>query len=213
MNVIALDTASPDPAVSLVSGGAAWDERLPADRQASERLLETVARCLERAGLALEDCQRIAVCAGPGSFTGLRVGLATAWGFARALGMEVETVSTLEAMAEASRSQGVSRVTAALDAGRGEIVLQSFALDEPRARPLSPVRRVSREEALVGGPDPLICLPADLLGRAGRPPDIPVSRAAALAAQRAPRRQPPAAEGLEAIYTRASAAEEKHGAA
>ena len=213
MNVIALDTASPDPAVSVVSRGTVWDERLPADRQASEHLLDAVRRCLGRAGLALTDCERIAVCAGPGSFTGLRVGLATAWGLARSLGVPVESVSTLEGMAEAARSEGVTRLAAVLDAGRGEVVLQAFSLEQSRARPNAAARRLSRQEAIAdGGRMALICLPADLLGPAGRAPAMPPSRAVALAVARAPRPGQPAGEGPRAIYSRASAAEEKHGA-
>ena len=213
MNVIALDTASPDPAVSVVSRGTVWDEKLPADRHASEQLLDAVRRCLARAGLALTDCERIAVCAGPGSFTGLRVGLATAWGFARSLDLPVETVSTLEGMAEAARSEGVARLAAVLDAGRGEVVLQVFSLEESRARPSAAARRLSRQEALADGDRlALICLPADLLGPAGRPPGVLVSHAVALAVARAPRLAEPTGEGPRAIYTRASAAEEKHGA-
>ena len=214
MNVIALDTASPDPAVSVVSRGTVWDERLPADRRASEHLLDAVKRCLARAGLALTDCERIAVCAGPGSFTGLRVGLATAWGLARSLGLPVESVSTLEGLAEAARSEGVTRLAAVLDAGRGEVVLQSFSLEQSRARPNAAARRLSRQDAIAYGGDrlALVCLPADLLGQAGRAPGMSLSRAVALAVARAPRLAQPADEGLRAIYSRASAAEEKHGA-
>jgi tRNA threonylcarbamoyl adenosine modification protein YeaZ len=128
MNVLALDTAGPLPCVAVLARGAVVEEPLPAERQASEKLLSTVARALDRAGIALSDCDRIAVCSGPGSFTGLRVGLSTAWGFGRALAIPVEEVSTLEVLAEAARQEGSRGVTAVLDAGRGEVVAEAFSL-------------------------------------------------------------------------------------
>src|SRR5262249_30184930 len=164
MNVVALDTAGPLPAVAVLAGGAVHEEPLPADRHASERLLETLARALQRAGVSLSSCERIAVCSGPGSFTGLRVGLSTAWGLGRALEIAVEEVSPLEALAEAARAElpGSTRVTTALDAGRGEVVAAEFSLEGTRVRALGPSRRVGREEAsrLSG---PIAALPAGLL--------------------------------------------------
>src|SRR5512144_606364 len=147
MNVLALDTAGPLPAVAVAAGDAVFEEPLPAERQASERLLGTIELALARAGIALAECERIAVCSGPGSFTGLRVGLSTAWGLGRALRLPVEGVSTLEGMAEAARAGAVDRVTAVLDAGRGEVVVESFSLEGRRATSLSPPRRISRDEA------------------------------------------------------------------
>src|SRR5215472_5811015 len=138
VSVLALDTAGPEPGVALVARGDSFEERLPSDRQASERLLPAVDRVLQRAGLELRQCDRIAVCSGPGSFTGLRVGLSTAWGLGRALEIPVEEVSTLEALAEAARAElpGSTRVTTALDAGRGEVVAAEFSLEGTRVRAL-----------------------------------------------------------------------------
>ena len=212
MNVLALDAASPEPGVALVVAGVIFEERLPGDRQASERLLSAIARCLERAGILLEECGRIAVSSGPGSFTGLRVGLSTAWGLGRARQIPVEAVSTLEGLADAARGNGIAQLTAALDAGRGEVVLERFTLAGPRAVSLSGPLRVSREEAsLTEGP--IACLPAGLLGPRETLPATSVSRALALAVAAAPRpAAAPSDSTLQAIYTRPSAAEEKRGA-
>ena len=212
MNVLALDTASPEPGVCLLAGGVLFDEPLPGDRQASEKLLSAIARCLERAAIPLSGCDRIAVCSGPGSFTGLRVGLSTAWGLGRALEISVEAVSTLACLAETARGDESARVTAALDAGRGEVVVETFSLAGPRALSLSGPLRVSREEAaLTAGA--LVCLPADLLGPRGSRPATSVSRALALSVAAAPGPDAaPSDSTLQAIYSRPSAAEEKHGA-
>ncbi|HEY4231356.1 MAG TPA: tRNA (adenosine(37)-N6)-threonylcarbamoyltransferase complex dimerization subunit type 1 TsaB, partial [Thermoanaerobaculia bacterium] len=72
MQILAIDTASPRPAVSLLAGGALFEEPLPTDRRSSEALLPAIASILAAAKSRLEDCARLAVCSGPGSFTGIR---------------------------------------------------------------------------------------------------------------------------------------------
>jgi tRNA threonylcarbamoyladenosine biosynthesis protein TsaB len=215
MNVLAIDTATPDAAVALLSGGRIFEEALPPERRASEELLPAIRRVLATAG-ALVRCSRIVVCAGPGAVTGVRVGLATAWGLARAAAIPLEAVSTLEAVAETAREDAGSgaRVLAALDAGRGDVVCRAYALLGPRAEPVGDAARVSpaRARELAGG-DVVAALPADLLGP--EPQGGPRRRprpAAALALAVAAR---PGAEAsvLEAIYSRPSAAEEKRGVA
>lgn len=211
MNVLAFDTASPAPGVSVLAGGEIFEEPLPSDRQASERLLSAISRCLERAGITLAQCDRIAVCSGPGSFTGLRVGLSTAWALGRALALPVEAVSTLEAMAEAAGEDAGGRVTAVLDAGRGEVVEETFSLEGPRARSLAPARRLPREDAAAAS-GPLVCLPGELFGARGRAPAASVCRSVALSVAAAPREVTAAGDSPRAIYSRPSAAEEKRGA-
>jgi tRNA threonylcarbamoyladenosine biosynthesis protein TsaB len=211
--ILALDTASPSPAVTVLAGAHAFDEMLPSDGRASERLLAAIESCFAAAGVPLAECARIAVCAGPGSFTGVRVGLATAWGLGRALGSPVEAVSTLEVMAEAAREPGRARVVAALDAGRGEIVWQAFDLSATRASALAPPARARREDAIAALSGlPCVTLPGDLLGPSVCGPirTSPLSAALASAVARAPSDRPAAT--LQAVYSRPSAAEEKRGA-
>jgi tRNA threonylcarbamoyladenosine biosynthesis protein TsaB len=210
MSVLSFDTAGPDPSVAVLAGGRVFEERLPPDGRASEDLLPAVARALGQAEQELARCERIAVCSGPGSFTGVRVGLATAWGIGRALGIPVEAVSTLEVIAEGARTRSIRRVAAFLDAGRGELVGQTFDLSEERARPLAPPRRIAASEAPRFAEGALIAaLPAGLVPGAaeGLSPRLAATLAEAVA--RAPREGRPAPS---AIYSRPSAAEEKHGA-
>jgi tRNA threonylcarbamoyladenosine biosynthesis protein TsaB len=211
MNVLAFDTASPRPSVALLAGGRIFERPLSTDRRASEELLPAVQRVFSSSGLGLSDCERIAVLSGPGSFTGIRVGLATAWGLGRALGVETESVSTLEAIAEAARAPGLERVAALLDAGRDELVLEFFSLTEPRARSLSGPQRVRTTDAAArcSGWE-FVALPEDLLGVRSRGLSATPARAVALAVARAPRRN--TSGQPSAIYARASAAEEKLGA-
>jgi tRNA threonylcarbamoyladenosine biosynthesis protein TsaB len=209
MSVLVLDTAGPNPSVVVLVGDRLVEETLPAGGRASEDLLPAVARAFASAGEELAGCERIAVCAGPGSFTGVRVGLATAWGIGRAMGIPVEPVSTLEALAEAARHFGAPRVAAFLDAGRGELVGARFDLSQLRARDLGPPERLAAADAVrFAGGAPIATLPADLVEPAAR--TLPASLAAslALAVSRSPRETPGT---LAAIYSRPSAAEEKHG--
>jgi len=223
MNVLAIDTASPDASVALVSGSEIFVETLPSERRASEELLPALRRLFEAAGVAIADCDRIAVCAGPGSFTGVRVGLATAWGLSRAAGIPLEAVSTLEAIAETARGES-SRVIAVLDAGRGEVVCREFSFglgsfasaSGGRAAPVGEAVRVAPDRArgLAGAEREesaaIAAVPEDLLGGGPSPPRRRPAAALALAVAAAPGAE---ASSLEAIYSRPSAAEEKRGIA
>ena len=94
-------------------------ERLPAD----------IARALSAAGVALETVDLLAVVAGPGSFTGLRIGIASMQGLGFARGLQIVPVSALEAIArQAHRSLPPGRTIAAwVDAHRGEVFAALYA--------------------------------------------------------------------------------------
>jgi tRNA threonylcarbamoyladenosine biosynthesis protein TsaB len=210
MQILALDTASPAPSVTLLAEGGVWERPIPQDRRASEELLPAIEHCFAVAGTRMSECDRIAVCSGPGSFTGVRIGLATAWALGRAAGIPVEMASTLEALAETARTPDTPRrVAVALDAGRGEVVLAVYSLGKDRAVIEGEQRRLSIDAARAGVGDlPLVSMPADLVSPAGRAPVVSPSRALALAVARAPRE---ALAPLQGIYSRPSAAEEKRG--
>jgi tRNA threonylcarbamoyladenosine biosynthesis protein TsaB len=87
-----------------------------------ERLAPMVREVMAQAGLAFDRLDRIAVTVGPGSFTGLRVGIAFAKGLALALDRPAVGIGTLEALA--SEADGL--VFAAIDARRGQLYLQAF---------------------------------------------------------------------------------------
>ena len=88
----------------------------------AEHLMAVIAEALEKAGLAYRDLDAIAVSTGPGSFTGVRVGVSTARGLALALKIPAIGVTTLEALAfEAQQTFPHRSVLVALDGGRGEI--------------------------------------------------------------------------------------------
>jgi tRNA threonylcarbamoyladenosine biosynthesis protein TsaB len=201
MLVLAIDTATPAPALALAGEDFEDEMRLPEGHPVSEALLPYLAELLARAGTSLAGLGRIAVCAGPGSFTGIRVGLATAWGFCRALGIPLETIDALEMMAETARASGVAVASAVLDAERGEAYVAVFDLSGPRAAAVSPIRIVPSGD------------PGALSGAVVRlPSERPILVSPALAAARAVLASPgPASSTPRARYVRPSAAEEFHG--
>ena len=92
----------------------------------SAQLVPQVAATLAKQGFSKNDIEGFAVASGPGSFTGLRVGLAAIKGLAEILGKPIATVSTLEAVAHGSGCEG--KVTAVLDAGRGEVYAGEYEI-------------------------------------------------------------------------------------
>jgi tRNA threonylcarbamoyladenosine biosynthesis protein TsaB len=141
MIVLGFDTATPATAVALrLADGAtlrARDDPGSQERPGhTTRLLVLAGELLAQAGLRWENVQRIAVGVGPGTFTGLRVGVAIARGLAQSLGVEVVGISSLRALAEAAfadgdvRWEGEPAVLAAIDARRGEAFVAAYAWAE-----------------------------------------------------------------------------------
>jgi tRNA threonylcarbamoyladenosine biosynthesis protein TsaB len=131
--ILSLETATLKGSVALTLGSQVL--ALHADEaQASHsvRLLQTIAEVLEDAGgVRLSDVELFAVASGPGSFTGLRIGLATVKSFAATLSRPCVGVPTLHGVAH---SYGPSeRTLAMLPAGRGEVFAQLLAVDEAGA--------------------------------------------------------------------------------
>ncbi|MBB3592761.1 N6-L-threonylcarbamoyladenine synthase [Rhizobium sp. BK529] len=148
MIVLALDTAGVDCAAAVYDSGRNTMLGEASDmigKGHAEHLMGVIDRALEQAGVALSDIDRLAVTIGPGSFTGIRVGVAAARGFALSLNIPAVGITTLEVMAAAQRAKLPGRaVLAAMDAKRDEIYLQSFAAD---GAPLDEARAVSVAEA------------------------------------------------------------------
>lgn len=123
MLVLGIDTSGKSGGVTLAEGDAQSFRALEscpiAGGTFSAQLVPTIAALLERHGHAAQDLDGFAVASGPGSFTGLRVGLSAVKGLAEALNKPIATISLLEALAVSSGRQG--RIAAALDAGRSEV--------------------------------------------------------------------------------------------
>jgi tRNA threonylcarbamoyladenosine biosynthesis protein TsaB len=201
MTVLAIDTATPFPAVALLADGGEWFERFPSDRRISERLIPSIRDLLSRGHRRLSDVERVVVLSGPGSFTGIRIGLATAWAFSHSCGIGVESMTTLEALAECLRGKA-EQVAVAMDAGRGDCWTATYDLDGERAHVLAPPRLVAAAEHRSDRPTiPVLRIPPDV------PPELPAV-AAARAASRRPNRD---RNDLAPVYLRLAAAEERRG--
>jgi len=149
VNVLGFDTATPSTAVALrLDDGVTLrgrDDPGPGERPGhTTRLLPLAHGLLAEAGVRFADVDLIAVGVGPGTFTGLRVGVASARGLAQSLGVELVGVSTPRVLAEAALRppaaprppRGRMPVLAAIDARRGEAFLAAYAAaaERPDAR-------------------------------------------------------------------------------
>jgi tRNA threonylcarbamoyladenosine biosynthesis protein TsaB len=141
VNLLAFDTATPATAVGAVRGERHAERRhdpLPGERPGhATRLLGLVDEALAEVELELGDLDRLGVGVGPGSFTGLRIGIATARALAQSAGVPLAGVSTLAALAAGAADEGGPQraVLAVIDAGRGEGFAAAFRDARPLAEP------------------------------------------------------------------------------
>lgn len=142
---------------------------IDAPRGQADRLIELIEAALRAAGAGYGDLDLIAVDRGPGSFTGVRTGVAAARGLALATGLPVLPVTSLEALASGVTADASTPILAVIDARRGEVYVQAFdrALDplgEPAALPPeTAARRLEPPLRLVGSGAGLVraALPED----------------------------------------------------
>lgn len=163
MIVLGLDTCLAACSVAVLDGGRVLAHETEAmARGHQERLAPMAERVMRNAGLGFDRLERIGVTVGPGSFTGLRVGLAFAKGLGAAMQRPVVGVGALEALA--AETEGLS--FAVIDARRDQVYLQGFedgrALMAPDVLPLAEAMArvaelaVARTPTLIGSGAPLV---------------------------------------------------------
>lgn len=195
--ILALDAASPTVSVAVADRQRVLSERSVEIARSSKLLLELAQEALTEAGATVRDATGFVALAGPGSFTGLRVGLATVLGLHQALGTPAAALPTLDALAAATAlhegEQVAGRpVVAAVDVLRGEWVAQRFSRAFPPVAEGEPRRLPAGElgqRLCGGGPVLLTGFGVTALEPAGEvetlePP--PLAGAAALLAARHP---------------------------
>jgi tRNA threonylcarbamoyladenosine biosynthesis protein TsaB len=129
MQLLALETSGTAGSVAVFSDGKLLAQSSLAPGSGSaQSLAPAIASLLEAVGWRPADIRLVAVTQGPGSFTGLRIGVTTAKAFAYAVGAEVLGVDTLEAIANQVPNE-VQRVSVAIDAQRGEVVTAVYCRD------------------------------------------------------------------------------------
>jgi tRNA threonylcarbamoyladenosine biosynthesis protein TsaB len=152
--VLALDTTTRSGSAAVVEDGAIRAELTgDASRTHGERLPADLMAALELASRTLEDVDVLAVAAGPGSFTGLRVGIAAIQGLAMATGKKIVPVSALDALAAwASAAPRSPRSIAAwMDAQRGEVFAALY--DASGTTVLRPATSLTPDRTLDGWGD------------------------------------------------------------
>ena len=145
MRVLAIDTALAACSAAVLDtefGGVVASESLPMIRGHAEALMPMLQRVMDKAGMTFSDIDRVAVTTGPGSFTGLRVGIAAARGIALAADKPAVGLSTLSVYAAPHiAADDRFQVVAAIDARHAHVYLQVFSpggrtLTTPRLAPL-----------------------------------------------------------------------------
>jgi len=137
--ILGIDTSGKSGGVTLAEGNRDSFRILGSSAIAggtfSAQLIPTVAALLQQHGLGAPDLDGFAPVSGPGSFTGLRVGLSAVKGLAEILQKPIAPVSLLEALATLSAKSG--QIASALDAGRAEIFFGLFMLENRQAKKLA----------------------------------------------------------------------------
>jgi len=200
MRVLGIETSTRRGSAALIDDGhvlLALDHDKP--NAHAEALLPLVARLFAETGVAKSSIERVAVGIGPGSFTGLRIGIALGEGIALGTGVPLVGVGSLEAMARGVAQADRPRV-ALLDAGRGELFVAAYAADgaeivAPCAVPLGEVReRITSLDALRGAivvGEGALALGSGFDVMRGPELDLPHARfVALLGAERDPERSP-----------------------
>lgn len=117
---LALESSARTPSVALIAHGVLFEQPAAADAAHASDLLPTLRDLLQRAGSAPGDIDSVIVGLGPGSYTGLRVGVATALGLARGANAQLRGVSSTEALAYGALAPG-EQGWVVLDARSGEL--------------------------------------------------------------------------------------------
>jgi tRNA threonylcarbamoyladenosine biosynthesis protein TsaB len=208
VRLLALDTATAFASIALFDGDQVLAEATwRAGRTHTARLLGEVEALLARIAVDPNDLTGLAVTVGPGSFTGVRVGISVAKGLAVGLNLPLWGVGTLDVLADSAASQG--RILSAIEAGRSRFVAARFE----RGCPLSPLQnvdidgllRLAEDADLIVGelaPEPRARLELALPARLASPA-ASLRRAgflAQLAARRAETGDPGDAATVDAVY-------------
>lgn len=150
MKILALDFSSPQRSVALVAGARSTDPFIEyeviEDGPEANRPLEMVAEVLKQTGTDREQVERVAIGLGPGSYTGIRAGIALAQGWQLGLGTPLQGLSSADVIAAQAQAEGLTgRVVVVLDAQRGEFYRAVYELNSTGWRAVEPLRLASRD--------------------------------------------------------------------
>ena len=164
MLILAIDTSGQSGGITLAEADAGSfrviESAAIAGGTFSAQLIPTLAALLKKHGYGVRDLGGFAAASGPGSFTGLRVGLSAIKGLAETLHKPIATVSVLEALASLADREG--KIAAAMDAGRKEVFLGVYKMKSHQQKNLRnqahTVRLIKQREELLTQQDFLATL-------------------------------------------------------
>ncbi len=149
LKILAVDTATEACSAALLVGEKVFSRWEEAPRDHTRKILPMVQAVLDEAGVTLDELDAIAFGRGPGSFTGVRIGIGVAQGLALGAGVPLIGISTLAAMAQgAHRLDGAERVLTAIDARMDEVYFGHYELIDGRIQLVG--------EEVVSGPAALV---------------------------------------------------------
>jgi tRNA threonylcarbamoyladenosine biosynthesis protein TsaB len=147
--ILAVETSTDWPSIALLTPDGLHGEYVwPAHQNLAERLVLQVDAMLRHAGLSPSDLHLIAVSRGPGSFTGTRIGVVTAKGWAQALGCPLLGVSALDALAEGTPCQGFRTCVALIPAPKRGVYVGWYAVEGSSLRRTEPFQILSPNQLL-----------------------------------------------------------------
>lgn len=148
--ILAIESATNTASVALVDGkGVLAEMTLNGKKTHSQTLMPLIEQMMALSGQRLEEIEAIAVSGGPGSYTGLRIGAATAKGLAQVLDKPIIGISTLETLAAAFCGMDAT-VCTMLDARRSHVFTCTWKLEGGRIHPLGEKALKSYEETAEG---------------------------------------------------------------
>lgn len=131
MRILAIDTATEACSAALWDNGNLFAHFEECPREHTQRILPLVKQMLDQGNTTLTELDALAFGRGPGSFTGVRIGIGIAQGLALGANLPMIGVSTLATMAQGAwRQTGATRVLAAIDARMGEVYWAEYTRDE-----------------------------------------------------------------------------------
>jgi len=146
MKILALEFSSAQRSVAVACGPDHVREVIDTSPGKAMRPFATIQATLDAAGIGRDEIECIAIGLGPGSYTGIRAGIALAQGWQLARQVKVLGISSVEAIAAEARSRGIRGLArVVVDAQRGEFYLAAWELTDESARELEPLRIVSHE--------------------------------------------------------------------
>jgi tRNA threonylcarbamoyladenosine biosynthesis protein TsaB len=160
MLILAIDTSGQSGGITLAQADAGSfrvvESAAIAGGTFSAQLIPTLAALLKKHGYGVKDLEGFAAASGPGSFTGLRVGLSAIKGLAETLHKPIATVSVLEALGSMAGRRG--KIAAAIDAGRKEVFLGVYQRNGDSAGEKSDDALIKQREELLTQQDFLATL-------------------------------------------------------